>query len=207
MEPQSPESSEQKEGSRTKETVVPPEIIRPLARALRQRFSPHIRVIKKSVKALETSGAFSQEYGNLVGQALTELNDRLLSLQQSKEVKLVEDIPEDPEDFPTIGIECSPETERDVSIPPSTTIIEEPFLPNLGIGLQDYLMSAVNTVRRPSSSFPDSYKEHLSQVTRRSQLIVTLLRTVTNASRISITNTEKRSTFNLQPQQTTQVKS
>lgn len=157
-----------------KEIILPPKIIRPLARALYQRFSPHLKAIQDKYPQ----------------KSLGEFINKLATLQKAKEVKLIEDVSSDPEFPSTFGIECSDKLEEDISIPPSTTIIEEPLQPNLGLALQDYLMSSINAVQFPS------HKEVKDQEVRNHhRLIVNHLRVITGFPRIIIVNTEKRSTF------------
>lgn len=193
MELQSPESAPQKE--KRKETILPPAIIRPLGRALKQHFAPRIKAIRKLVKQLEDIGAFSPEYTGLVKKGIDGFNDNLQKLEKAKEVKLIEDVPDDPQDPSIFGFEFSEELEKKITIPRSITVIEKPFLPALGIAIQDALVGAVISVRRPLSSFPDSSKESVEEIRIESGLIFTVLNNLSHASKITIVNTAKKSTI------------
>lgn len=170
MEPQSPDFSDKQEAIKKEEKILPPQIIRPLTRAIRQHISPYMKILQR-------------ELGE--NEAVNEFKRSLEKLEKAKEVKLVKDIPADPDDFPTFGIESSTELDKKANIYPSTTVIDKPFMPNLAIALQDYFMSSINSI-------PTNGSDQLISNTR---AIKSFLRKVTNSSSIIITNTKTRSTI------------
>lgn len=127
MQPQSPESNDQKEAPKTKETIVPPEIICPLARAMQQRFLPDMSSVPESA-------------------AKDEFEKKLLELQ-TKEIKLVAG---NNPDFPVWGIECLEKLENKPIIP-STTFIDWTIMKKLGPALQDYLINSAVAAKMPQS--------------------------------------------------------
>ena len=159
------ESQNQEEGPRRKETILPPQIIRPLARAINQKIGTSLDSLRQLLNPVQKEGL------DLFTQGLEKL-------EKAKVVKLVEDPPADPDDFPAFGIELSEEMDTEVSIPPSTTNIEEPYMPNLGMALQDYLMNPINSVRGSED------------INSKIMPVVYFLRNLTRQPKIVITNTE-----------------
>lgn len=124
MEPNSPE---QKDLKKDNEEILAPEIIRPLGRALQQRFLSDMKAVQKS--------AAKDEF------------EKKLSDLQTKEVKIVGG---NNPDFPTWGIKCFGE-EQNVVIPRSTTIIKKNLMDKLGPALQDYLINSAVAAKLPRS--------------------------------------------------------
>ncbi len=155
------------EGFRKKEIVLSPQIIRPLARAINQRLQTNIDALRKILSPDQKA-----------------ILDRLQSLERAKEVILIEDVPLDPNDPSTFGIETPKEMETEINIPLSTTTIEGPLMQKLGLALQDYLLSPLGAIRGS-----DETNNDVSAIT-------SFLRTVTNAPKLIINNTaDNKSVF------------